>query len=42
MNIEDPDAFIFGFDIVCRSYNYNRDSHKIKLFPTTLKDSTLK
>jgi hypothetical protein len=38
---EDLDVFLFEFDILCRSYNYLRDAHKLKLFPTTLKDSAL-
>lgn len=39
---EDPDTFLFEFDILCRSFDYNSDSHKLKLFPTTLKDSALR
>ena len=42
MSIEDPDAFLFGFDILCRSYNYTNDSQNLKLFPTTLKDASLR
>ena len=42
MSIEDLDAFLFKFDILFRSYNYNHDGHKLKLFPTTLKDSALR
>jgi hypothetical protein len=38
---EDPDTFLFEFDIFCRSYNYSQDSQKLKLFPATLKDSAL-
>ena len=38
---EDPDTFLFEFDILCRSYNYTQDAQKLKLFPSTLKDSTL-
>ena len=38
---EDPDTFLFEFDILCRSYNYLQDAHKLKLFSDTLKDSTL-
>ena len=41
-NSEDPDTFLFEFDILCRSYNYVQDAHKLKLFPTTLKDSALR
>jgi hypothetical protein len=39
---EDPNTFLFEFDILCRSYNYLQDTHKPKLFPATLKDSTLR
>ena len=38
---EDPDTFLFEFDILCRSFNYLQYSHKLKLFLTTLKDSAL-
>ena len=38
---EDLDTFMFKFDILCRSYNYLQDAHKLKLFPATLKDFTL-
>ena len=41
-NNEDPDTFLFKFDILYRSYNYLQDSHKLKLFPATLKDSALR
>ena len=39
---EDPDTFLFKFDILYGIYNYLQDAHKIKLFPTTLKDSALR
>jgi hypothetical protein len=39
---EEPDVFLFEFDILCRSYNYLQDAHKLKLFPATLKDSALR
>jgi hypothetical protein len=42
MVTEDPDAFLFEFDILCRSYNYVDDAQKLKLFPATLKDSCSK
>lgn len=42
MTSEDPDSFLFEFDILCRSYNYIGDAHKLKLFPTTLKDLALR
>ena len=37
MSTEYLDAFLFEFDILCRSYNYNQDGHKLKLFPATLR-----
>ena len=37
MTVEDLDAFLFEFDILCRSYNYVDDAQKLKLFPSTLK-----
>ena len=39
---EDPDTFMFKFDILCRRYNYLQYAHKLKLFPATLKDSSLR
>ena len=39
---EDPDTFLFKFDIFCRSYNYRQHAHKLKLFPATLKYSSLR
>ena len=39
---EDPETFLFEFDILYRSYNYLQDAHKLKLFPATLKDSSLR
>ena len=42
MSSEDPDSFLFEFDILCRSYNYVRDAQKLKLFPATLKDPALR
>jgi hypothetical protein len=39
---EDPDAFLFEFDILCRTYGYTDDAHKLCLFPATLKGSALK
>ena len=39
---EDPDAFLFEFDILCCSYNYYDDAHKLKLFLATLKDVALR
>ena len=33
---------MFEFNILCRSYNYLQDAHKLKLFLTTLKYSSLR
>jgi hypothetical protein len=37
-----PDTFLFEFNILFRRYKYLQDAHKLKLFPTTLKDSALR
>ena len=42
MSTEDPDAFMFEFDILCRTYGYTDDIHKLRLFPATLKATVLK
>ena len=39
---EDPDTFLFEFDILCRSYNYLQDGHKLNIFLATLKESALR
>lgn len=39
---EDPDTFMFEFSIVYRTYDYAFDDQKMKLFPSTLKDATLR
>ena len=39
--VEDPDEFIFEFDILCRSDDYITNAQKMKLFPATLKDNAL-
>jgi hypothetical protein len=36
------DTLLFEFAIVCRTYDYIIDEKKIKLFPYTLKDSSLR
>ena len=41
-SIEDPNTYLFEFDVLCRSYNYLHDSHKLKLFHVTLKDAALR
>ena len=42
MTSEDPDSFLFEFDILCRTYGYTDDTHKLRLFPATLKATALK
>ena len=39
---EDPDSFLFEFDVLCRTYGYTDDTQKLRLFPTTLKGAALK
>ena len=39
---EDPNTFLFEFDILCHSFDYNIDAHKLKLFPATLKELALR
>ena len=39
---EDPDEFLFEFDILCKSYDYTSSEKKPKLFPSTLKDNFLR
>ena len=39
---EDPETFLFEFEVLCRSYDYFLDSQNLKLFLATLKDATLK
>lgn len=39
---EDPEAFLFDFDVLCRSYDYSSNAQKLKLFPATLKDEALR
>jgi hypothetical protein len=38
ISTEDPDSFLFEFNILCRSYNYIDIAQKLKCFPSTLKD----
>jgi hypothetical protein len=42
LSSEDPDEFLFEFDILCRSYDYISNAQKLKLFPTTLKGNALR
>ena len=39
---EDPGAFLFEFDVLCRGYDYTTDPQKLKLFPSTLKGAALR
>ena len=39
---EDPKTFLFVFEVLCRSYDYLLHSWKLKLFPATFEDTTLK
>jgi hypothetical protein len=39
---EDPDAFLFEFDVLCRGYDYTSEPQKLKLFPSTLKGEALR
>jgi hypothetical protein len=39
---KDPDTFLFEFAIICRTYDYTTDEKNLKLFPSTLKDSSLR
>jgi hypothetical protein len=38
---KDPDTFLFEFAVICRTYDYTTDEHKLKLFPSTLNNSAL-
>ena len=38
---EDPDAFLFEFDVLCRDYDYTTNPQKLKLFSSTLKGAAL-
>jgi hypothetical protein len=42
LSSEDPDEFLFEFDILCRSYDYISPNQKLKLFPATLKGNALR
>ena len=39
---EDPDEFLFEFNILYWSYDYTSSEQKIKLFPATLKYNSLR
>lgn len=42
MSTKDPDSFMFEFDILCRTYGYTDDTHKLRIFLATLKAAALK
>jgi len=39
---EDPYQFWFEFKVVCQTHDYGLDNQKLKLFPSTLKDSAMR
>jgi hypothetical protein len=39
---EDPENFLFKFNVLCRSYDYVSDANKLSIFPATLKDVALR
>lgn len=41
-SIEDLDQFLFEFKVLYQTYDYKTDKQKLKLFPSTLKDSTMR
>jgi len=42
MRSEDSEMFLFEFEIICRSYGYSLHIKNLNLFPSTLKDRSLK
>ena len=42
LHTKDTYTFFFEFEVVCRSYDYITDAQKLKIFPTTLKGTTLR
>lgn len=39
---EELDTFLFEFDVLCRSYLYTIDAYRLKIFPATLKEFSLR
>ena len=39
---EDPDAFLFQFEVLCRGYGYFTNDQKLNDFPLTLKGPSLR
>ena len=42
LTTEDPDTFLFEFAVLFRTYDYAEDEQKLKLFPSILKDASLR
>ena len=42
ISYEDPNTFLFEFDVFYQGYDYIFDAQKLKIFPTTLKGTTLR
>lgn len=42
MSSKDPDSFMFEFYILCHTYGYTNDTHKLHILPATLKETPLK
>jgi len=42
LTTEDLDTFLFNFAVIYRTYDNAEDKKKLKLFPSTLKDTTLR
>ena len=42
MASEDPNSFLFEFDIACRTYGYTDDAYRLRLFPATSKGISTK
>lgn len=40
--LEDPDQFLFEFKVLCQTYDYTCNYQKLKLFPSTMKESALR
>ena len=38
---EDPDTFLFEYDILCCSCDYFLDAQELNIFPTTLKSGAM-
>jgi hypothetical protein len=42
MITKDPSTFLFEFEVLYRTYDYKNDAQKMILFPSTLKEETLR